>query len=89
MRSDHICVGVKRKKHDSLMQVQRIKAAKTHQAKSTIRTEYGMRETENPFLELSLDLHEYITLLSELITIVHCRLHFLGVLQWKHCTLCC
>ncbi|KAL5517747.1 hypothetical protein EMCRGX_G003356 [Ephydatia muelleri] len=58
VRSDHICVGVKRKKHDSLMQVQRIKAAKTHQAKSTIRTEYGMRETENPFLELSLDLHD-------------------------------
>ena len=86
MRSDHICVGVKRKKHDSLMQVQRIKAAKTHQAISTIRTEYGMRETENPFLELSL---EYVTLLSELITIVHCRLHFLGVLQWKHCTFCC
>eukprot|EP00731_Ephydatia_muelleri_P003255 Em0001g3255a len=42
VRSDHICVGVKRKKHDSLMQVQRIKAAKTHQAKSTIRTEYGL-----------------------------------------------
>ncbi|KAL5518020.1 hypothetical protein EMCRGX_G003686 [Ephydatia muelleri] len=41
VRSDHICVGVKRKKHDSLMQVQRKKAAKTHQAKSTIRTECG------------------------------------------------
>ena len=87
MRSDHICVGVKRKKHDSLSKCR--KAAKTHQVKSTIRTEYGMRETENPFLEFSLDLHEYVTLLSELITIVHCRLHFLRVLQWKHCTLCC
>eukprot|EP00731_Ephydatia_muelleri_P003526 Em0001g3526a len=44
VRSDHICVGVKRKKHDSLMQVQRKKAAKTHQAKSTIRTEYEKME---------------------------------------------
>ena len=60
MRSDHICVGVKRKKHDSLMQVQRIKAAKTHQAKSTIRAEYGMRETENPFFQYNT-YHAYPT----------------------------
>ena len=64
MRSNHICVGVKRRKHESLKQVQRIKAAKTQKAKSTIRTEYGMSEMENPFFELSLDLHEYVTLLS-------------------------
>ena len=62
MRSNHICVGVRQRKHETLMQVQRIMTDKTQKAKSTIRTEYGMSKMVNPFFELSLDLHEYVTL---------------------------
>ena len=58
---DHICVGVRRRRCDTIMQQQMIMAERTQKAKNTLRTKYGVSEEDNPFLKLPLDLHGYIT----------------------------
>ena len=50
-----------RTKSNTLSHVQKIKLATTQREKGKLQTEYGISPEENPFLDLQLDLHRYVT----------------------------
>ena len=54
-------MAVLRTKNNTLSQVQEINLATTQTEKGRLRTKYGVSEEENPFLDLQLDLHRYVT----------------------------
>ncbi|KAL5515771.1 hypothetical protein EMCRGX_G000988 [Ephydatia muelleri] len=56
-RSSHISVAALRPKNNTLSQMQKIKLTTTQTENRRLKTEYGVRQEENPFLDLQLDLH--------------------------------
>ena len=56
---DPTTVGAMRTKQDSLSMINQIKSARSNTRQNQLRTEHGLRETENPLFELNIDLYKY------------------------------